>query len=62
MVDKAARKLGEWMLTLPQRDGDVDLDALGLTMEELIEAARARIAIPSPEEALEGFLNQALRS
>jgi hypothetical protein len=42
------------MKTLPWRDGDVDLEALGLTKEEFVE--KYKIVSDSPEDVLESFL------
>lgn len=49
----------EWVKTLPFRDGDVDLEQLGLTVEEVVRAGAEQLALPSPEEMLEEFLRKA---
>ena len=48
----------EWAKKLPMRDGDVDLETLDMTAEELSRAMIAEIAIPSPAEVLERFLRK----
>ena len=60
MIERLARRLGEWLVTLPLRDREIDLEALGLTMEEFIEIGLARVPVPSLEEALDEILNQAI--
>ena len=46
----------EWAKKLPMRDGDVDLEALDTTIEELTRAGIAEVALPSPTVVLERFL------
>ena len=46
----------EWAKKLPMRDGDIDLEALNATVEELSRAMIAEVAIPSPAETIEKFL------
>ena len=46
----------EWAKRLPMRDGDIDLEALNTTVEELSRAMIAEVAIPSPAETIEKFL------
>ena len=53
-VEKAV----EWAKKLPMRDGDVDMEALGTTIEELRSAMIAEVALPSPPEVIEKFLRQ----
>ena len=48
----------EWAKKLPMRDGDVDLEALDTTIEELTRAGIAEMAIPSPTAVLERFLRE----
>ena len=55
-------KMVEWAKTLPWRDGSIDLEALGLTMEEFLEVAKEKVPVSSPEDALEDFLKQATDS
>lgn len=59
LVDGVTKRMVEWVKTLPWKDGSIDLDGLGLTMDEFLTIAREKVPIPSPEEALEGFLKQA---
>ena len=59
LITSATEKNVEWLKTLPWRDRDIDLDEMGLTMEEFLHASLARASLPSPEEALEEFLRQA---
>ena len=55
-------RMVEWVKTLPWRDGSIDLEALGLTMEEFLEIANEKVPVSSPEDALETFLQQATDS
>ena len=50
-------RVAKWSHTLPMKDGDVDLESLGLTLEELSSLAKLEASIPSMEEVLETFLN-----
>ena len=47
-----------WAKRLPMRNGDIDLEKLGMTAEEVANAGKAEVAIPSPAEVLEKFLQQ----
>ena len=49
----------EWAKTLPWRDGDIDIEAMGLTAEELIELFKRQVELPSVHVVLEDFLRQA---
>ena len=49
-------KVVEWARKLPMRDGDVDMEALGKTIEKLRTAMITEVAIPSPPEVIEKFL------
>ncbi len=49
----------DWFKTLPWRDGSIDLDALGLSVEEFIKTAREAVPMLTLDEALEEFLIQA---
>ena len=55
-------KMVEWVKTLPWKDGSIDLEELGLSMDEFLDISLERVSIPSPEEALEEFLRQATRN
>ena len=46
----------EWAKKLPMQDGNVDLEALDTTIEELTRAGIAEVAISSPTVVLERFL------
>ena len=48
----------EWAKKLPMRDGDIDLEALNATVEELSRAMIAEVVIPSPAEVIEKFLEE----
>ena len=52
-------QLVEWAKTLPWRDGDIDIEAMGLTAEELVELFKQQVALPSVDDVLEDFLRQA---
>lgn len=45
--------------SLPWRDGDIDIEAMGLTTEELIEMFKRQVKFPSVHDVLEDFLRQA---
>lgn len=60
--DDIASRAIEWMKTLPWRDGVIDLEALGLTMDEFLAIGLETMAMPSSEQALEEFLRQATES
>ena len=47
-----------WASKLPIRDGEIDLQDLGLTSEEFVEKRLAEIAVPAPEEFIAKFLEQ----
>ena len=49
----------EWAKMLPWRDGDIDIEAMGLTDEELIELFKQQVALPSVDDVLEDFLRHA---
>ena len=61
-IEDVADRMVAWVKTLPWRDGDIDLEVLGLTMEEFLKIAREKVPVPSPEEALEDFLKRATES
>ena len=45
--------------SLPWRDGDIDIEAMGLTTEELIEMFKRQVKFPSVHDVLENFVRQA---
>ena len=47
-------KLMKWINTLPVRNGDIDLESLGSSIDQLIQDAKEQI--PNVEEVIEGFL------
>jgi hypothetical protein len=51
-------KAVEWAKKLPMRDGDVDMEALGATIEELRTAMITEVAVPSAPEVIEKFLQE----
>ena len=57
-MDRYTERLTEWVSTLPMRNGDVDLEQLGLTEEELFQDSITQVTIPSTEEMLEKFLQR----
>ena len=59
LADGVAERMVDWVKTLPWRDGSIDLEKMGLTMEEFLKMAQAKIPMPSPDDALEDFLRQA---
>ena len=58
LLDQHIERAAEWAKGLPIRDGDIDLEALGKTVEELSKELLAELAIPSPVEVLERFLEE----
>jgi len=50
-----------WVKTLPLRNGSIDLEEMGLTLEEFLELGREKVYVPTGAEALEEFLKQATR-
>ena len=48
----------EWAKKLPMRDGDIDLEALDTTVGELSRTMVTELAIPSPPEVIEKFLQE----
>ena len=55
LIDKTV----EWIATLPFRNGDIDLEELGLTQDEFIDMFMAKVATLWPENSLEEFLRHA---
>ena len=55
-MNNCVERAREWAKKLPMRDGDIDLEALNTTVEELSRAMIAEVAIPSLAETLEKFL------
>ena len=48
----------KWIQTLPTTDGDIDLETLGLSLEELSNLAIKNVDIPNVADTLENFLKQ----
>ena len=46
----------DWVQTLPIRDGDIDLDALGKSQSDLIEEMKKIMPASSPQDIIEEFL------
>lgn len=61
-IEDVTDRMVAWVKTLPWRDGSIDLEELGLTMEEFLKIAREKVPVSSPEEALEDFLKRATES
>lgn len=57
-MDTSVRKIVELIEALPTKDGDIDLDELGLTVEELGKRLVTEVAVPTPELLLEEFLRR----
>ena len=57
-LDGYTERIVEWVSKLPMRNGDVDLEQLGMTEEELDRDRISQVGIPPIEEALEKFLQQ----
>ena len=57
-VDQTIHGLAEWSSTLPMRDGDLDLEAMGLTLEEFIELGKKTVQFPTVDELLFRFLTE----
>ncbi len=57
-LNQYVEKAVAWAKQLPMRDGDVDMEAVGTTIEELRTAMIAEVAVPSAPEVIEKFLRQ----
>ena len=55
-ANRTARDVAEWLSTLPMQDGDLDLKAMGLTQEEVIELAKKRVQSLTWDDLLTRFL------
>ena len=56
-VNKATQSTFEWISTLPIRDGDLDLEAMGLTLEDFLELlSKEKNRIPNWDELITQFL------
>ena len=62
LTEDVVSKTVEWVKTLPWRDGSIDLEELGLTMDDFLRIVQEKVPMPSPEKALEEFLKQATES
>ena len=58
-VNRSVDSLADWTSTLPMKDGDLDLEAIGLTSEEFIELGKKTIQFPTVDEILFRFLTEA---
>ena len=58
MIRVVADNILNYAKTLPFRDGDVDLEELGLSEKQFSEILLSKANIPSVEESLEEFLRQ----
>ena len=54
--ERQIKKFGEWIQRLPMRGGDIDVDALAVPFEELVQEATQLIS--TPEEIIEEFLQK----
>jgi hypothetical protein len=59
LTDDITKQSAEWLKTLPLRDGKIDLETMGMTMEEFILLGREKVHIPSVEEVLEELVRKA---
>ena len=57
-VNRTVEGLAEWFSTLPIRDGDLDLEAMGLTVEEFIELGEKIIQFSTVDDILLRFLTE----
>ena len=57
-VNRTMDSLGEWLSTFPMSDGDLDLEAMGLTSKDFIELGKNNIQFPTVEEILSRFLTE----
>ena len=57
-VNRTMDSLAKWSSTLPMRDGDVDLEAMGLTSEEFVELGKKTIQFPTVDEILFRLLTE----
>lgn len=57
-MNQHIERVVEWAKKLPMRDGDVDIEALGITVDELTKAGIEELALPSPIEVIDKFLRE----
>jgi len=57
-MNHCVERVVEWAKKLPIRDGNIDMEALDTTVEELGRAMISKVAIPSPAEVIEKFLEK----
>ena len=55
-MNRTVDGLAEWIGTLPTRDGNLDLEAMGLTLEEFIELVKGKVQSLTWDELLTRFL------
>ena len=55
-TNRTIRDVGEWLSTLPMQDGDLDLETMGLTQEEVIELVKEKIQSLTWDDLLTRFL------
>ena len=58
-IAELTERIAQWVKTLPFRDGDVDLEAMGVTEDEFKEMFGEQVNIPSAHDVLEDFLRRA---
>ena len=55
-IEKTLHSAVQWIRTLPMRDGDLDLEAIGLTLEEFLELSKEKHNFPNWDQFLTQFL------
>lgn len=55
-IEKTKHSAGQWISTLPMRDGDLDLEAMGLSLEEFLELSKEKYHFPNWDQFLTQFL------
>ena len=61
-INHLIQKVVRHVKKLPMRDGDIDMESLGMTEQELSRAMITELAIPSPSEVIEKFFEEQTRS
>ena len=59
-MNQFMERIAKWAKKLPIRYGDIDVEALGITVDELIKIGIEEVEIPSPTEVLDKFLREEL--
>ena len=55
-ANRTIRDVAEWLSTLPMQDGDLDLETMGLTQEEVIELVKEKVQFLTWDDLLTRIL------